>query len=105
MTIHFRLPVPEEVAKLGAQTAAGLAAAHAGGLIHRDIKPGNILIEEGSNRAKLTDFGLARATQDVKLTRTGFVAGTPLWVATEGITCEDDGNPKTEDECFKDDPL
>jgi hypothetical protein len=74
---------PAEVASLGQQTAAGLAAAHAGGLIHRDIKPGNILLEEGTDRVKLTDFGLARAAEDVKLTRTGFVAGSPLYMAPE----------------------
>ena len=73
----------EEVLRLGQQAAAGLAAAHAGGLIHRDIKPGNILIEAGSDRVKLTDFGLAKAAEDVKLTRTGFVAGTPLYMAPE----------------------
>ncbi|MGL6095504.1 MAG: serine/threonine-protein kinase, partial [Fimbriiglobus sp.] len=70
-----------EVVRLGAQAAAGLSSAHAGGLIHRDIKPGNILIEAGTDKVKLTDFGLARAAEDMKLTRTGFVAGTPLYMA------------------------
>ncbi len=72
-----------EVARLGMQAAAGLAAAHAGGLIHRDIKPANILLESGTDRVKLTDFGLAYAAEDVKLTRSGFIAGSPLYMAPE----------------------
>src|SRR5262245_23836118 len=72
-----------EVARLGMQAAAGLSAAHANGLIHRDIKPANILLESPTDRVKLTDFGLARAAEDVKLTRTGFVAGSPLYMAPE----------------------
>lgn len=72
-----------EVVRIGMEAAHGLAAAHAQGLIHRDIKPGNILLEPPHHRVKLTDFGLARATEDVKLTRTGFVSGTPLYMAPE----------------------
>ena len=77
-----RLPF-REIVRIGMQAAHGLAAAHAQGLIHRDIKPGNILLEPPTHRVKLTDFGLARVEDDVKLTRTGFVSGTPLYMAPE----------------------
>ena len=72
----------QETVRLLSQAASGLAAAHATGLIHRDIKPGNMLIEP-DGRLKLTDFGLARAQEDLKLTKTGYVSGTPLYMAPE----------------------
>lgn len=62
---------PREAARIAMQIAAGLAAAHQRSMVHRDIKPANILIEAGTERVKLTDFGLARATDDVRLTKTG----------------------------------
>jgi serine/threonine protein kinase len=63
--------------------AAGLAAAHAQGLVHRDIKPANILLEDGVERLRITDFGLARAADDASLTRSGVIAGTPQFMSPE----------------------
>ena len=72
-----------QILRIGVQVASGLAAAHAQGLVHRDIKPANILLEAGVERAKLTDFGLARAVDDVWITREGAVYGTPLYMSPE----------------------
>ena len=79
----------KDIVSIGMQTAAGLAAAHEKGLIHRDIKPGNILLEKSGQRVKLTDFGLARAAEDVRLTRSGLVAGTPLYMSPEQASGEE----------------
>ena len=76
------LPV-EEIVRIGMQAARGLAAAHAVGLIHRDVKPSNILLENGVERVKLVDFGLARAADDASLTQSGVVAGTPQYMSPE----------------------
>jgi serine/threonine protein kinase/peroxiredoxin len=73
----------KETLRIGMQAAEGLAAAHGQGLIHRDVKPANILLEKGVERAVLTDFGLARAADDVSMTRWGIIAGTPEYMSPE----------------------
>ncbi|WP_165233839.1 protein kinase domain-containing protein [Aquisphaera insulae] len=77
-----------EVLRVGMQIAAGLAAAHAQGLVHRDIKPANILLEHNVERVRITDFGLARAVDDASMTQAGIVAGTPQYMAPEQARCQ-----------------
>ena len=72
-----------EIMRISRQIGEGLAAAHKQGLIHRDIKPANILLENGVERVKITDFGLARAIDDITVTRTGEVSGTPQYMSPE----------------------
>ncbi len=73
---------PVRVADIVAQTAAGLDAAHRAGLVHRDIKPGNLLVAP-DGQVKITDFGIAHAVGSVPLTRTGQLMGTPGYLAPE----------------------
>lgn len=77
-----RFLAPERVLDIGAQTASALHAAHEAGLVHRDVKPGNLIITP-DGRVKITDFGIARAVDQVPLTATGQVMGTVQYLSPE----------------------
>ncbi len=73
---------PQRAAWIGAQVADGLAAAHAAGTVHRDVKPGNVLVT-ADDQAMISDFGIARTQGDDKLTQTGLMTGTPAYFSPE----------------------
>ena len=87
---------PMEVARIGAQIASALKEAHAVGIVHRDIKPGNILLGD-NGVVKITDFGISRAKDDVTVTKTGMIAGTPAYLAPEVAV---GGDPGPESDVF-----
>jgi serine/threonine protein kinase len=90
LTVEGRLP-PLRVARIGQQLLSALAAAHIAGVLHRDVKPSNVLIATDrtgtgwDERAVLTDFGIAQFEGDPRLTQTGMVMGSPGFTAPERI--------------------
>jgi serine/threonine protein kinase len=85
------LPV-ERVAEIGAQVASALEAAHLAGIVHRDVKPGNVMVPD-KGMAKLADFGIASLQGDPQLTSTGLVIGSPAYMAPEQAKGEESGPP------------
>ncbi|GAA4116358.1 hypothetical protein GCM10022415_13350 [Knoellia locipacati] len=86
-------PLPlARVATVGAEVASALTAAHALGIVHRDVKPGNILITPDGG-AHISDFGISHAMGDATLTRTGMIHGTPAYLAPEVARGEDASFP------------
>ncbi len=78
----------DEVIRAVTEVAAALAHAHKRGVVHRDIKPQNVLVDKETGRCLLTDFGIARGDDSGSLTATGLVVGTPAYLAPERIIGE-----------------
>jgi serine/threonine protein kinase len=79
---------PDQVATIGAQVADALAATHAAGIVHRDVKPANVLVGD-DGRAHLTDFGIATTTGDATLTTQGAVLGSPSYMSPQRANGDD----------------
>ncbi|HEY0639260.1 MAG TPA: protein kinase [Pseudonocardiaceae bacterium] len=76
---------PSETARIGLQVLGALRVAHRLGILHRDVKPSNVLIDDEDGRAVLTDFGIARMDGDIALTASGVLVGAPAFIAPERV--------------------
>ena len=91
---------PETAVEIGVQACAGLEYAHRHGIVHRDVKPGNLMIvggpvDGGPMTCKLTDFGIARAAEQTRITQVGSVVGTAAYLAPEQVR-GDEATPATD---------
>ena len=86
--LHERGPLPvAEVARIGVAVASALAHAHGRGLVHRDMKPANVLMDQASHEPKVADFGIAKGLEDSGgLTRTGGLIGTAAYLSPEQVS-------------------
>jgi len=82
-----QLPI-DDAARIFGEVASALAHAHKRGVVHRDIKPQNVLLDAESGRALVTDFGIARTAEGGSLTATGMVVGTPAYLSPEQVSGE-----------------
>ena len=86
--VQQRGPLPQDaVARLAEQLLSALRTAHAAGVVHRDVKPSNIMVL-ANGRVKLTDFGIAQSTDDPRLTTSGILVGSPVYMAPERLRGE-----------------
>ena len=84
---------PAEVAAIGTELLDALDAGHAAGIIHRDVKPGNVMVDDSSGRVRLADFGVASVLDDARITSGGAMVGSPAYMAPEQVTGEGIGRP------------
>ena len=81
---------PDRAVRIAAQICEALSHAHAAGIVHRDVKPANVIVD-GNGRVKVTDFGIARAAGDARLTATGSVMGTAQYISPEQASGQEVG--------------